>query len=174
MGNQEDKKDNGKLPLTQVPSEIIYNVAAVRQFGMKKYSKEPTWRNVEVERYRDALYRHWLAYVEDPYGLDEESGLPHLYHVAWNCATLCELEKDKLKSKKSSVDLSEIKSLDLSGATDEQISKLKDVLNIKTTEVVAAIHQDTVDTDGFDWKQGDYVKPTPLDYETNFGGMIVK
>lgn len=26
---------------------------------------------------------------------DEESGLPHLWHLATNCAFLCELEKDK-------------------------------------------------------------------------------
>ena len=150
MNNQEDKKDDGKLPLTQVPSEIIYNVAAVRQFGMKKYSKEPTWKNVEVERYRDAMYRHWLAYVEDPYGLDEESGLPHLYHVAWNCATLCELEKDKFKPKKDGVDLSEIKCLNLSNVTKEEVSAISDMM--KNSKVISC-----VDSDGFDWKKGDYV-----------------
>lgn len=138
MNNQTDKKDNGKLPLTQVPSEIIYNVAAVRQFGMKKYSKEPTWKNVEVERYRDAMYRHWLAYVEDPYGLDEESGLPHLYHVAWNCATLCELEKGKFKNNK--LDLSEFKpkaEITVANGSEIQINK--------------------VDEEGFDWDKGDYI-----------------
>ena len=138
MNNQTDKKDNGKLPLTQVPSEIIYNVAAVRQFGMKKYSKEPTWKNVEVERYRDAMYRHWLAYVEDPYGLDEESGLPHLYHVAWNCATLCELEKGKFKNNK--LDLSEFKP-----KAD------------KTVTNGSEIQSNKVDEDGFDWDKGDYI-----------------
>lgn len=148
MNNQQDKKDNGKLPLTQVPSEIIYNVAAVRQFGMQKYSKEPTWRNVEVERYRDAMYRHWLAYVEDPYGLDEESGLPHLYHVAWNCATLCELEKGKFKQNK--LDLSEIKSVTIKELSDEDknqmLSKLKKALDLKPF----------VDSNGFDWEKGEY------------------
>ena len=34
-----------------------------------------------------------MAYINDPHGLDEESGLPHLYHVACNIAFLCELEK---------------------------------------------------------------------------------
>ena len=154
--NQEIKKDAGKLPLTEVPSEIIYNVASVRLFGMSKYGKEQTWRKVEVERYRDAMYRHWLAYVEDPYGLDEESGLPHLWHVAWNCATLCELEKGKFKNNK--VDLSQIKSIKLN---EEEFKKVKDTCeNMLKDGQGLVIKADTplqyVDNDGFDWSKGDY------------------
>lgn len=152
MNNQTDKKDNGKLPLTQVPSEIIYNIAAVRQFGMKKYSKEPTWKNVEVERYRDAMYRHWLAYVEDPYGLDEESGLPHLYHVAWNCATLCELEKGKFKDNK--LDLSKIKKPVL--RTEDVEDALIWYGDVIKPDVVP-FAQSKVDSDNFDWDKCDYI-----------------
>lgn len=154
MNNQTDKRDNGKLPLTQVPSEIIYNIAAVRQFGMTKYSKEPTWRNVEVERYRDAMYRHWLAYVEDPYGLDEESGLPHLYHVAWNCATLCEMEKGKYNEQQV-LDLTKLKSVSFKSISMEEMAqateKLKEAIENQPLNA-------TVDADGFDWKKGDYVE----------------
>jgi hypothetical protein len=39
------------------------------------------------------MYRHLLAYIEDPLGKDEESGLPHLWHLACNAAFLCELQK---------------------------------------------------------------------------------
>ena len=43
---------------------------------------------------RDALYRHWLNYLDDPKGVDEESGLPHLWHLACNAAFLIEMEED--------------------------------------------------------------------------------
>jgi hypothetical protein len=35
----------------------------------------------------------FLAYLDDPAGVDEESGLPHLWHLACNIAFLCEMEK---------------------------------------------------------------------------------
>ena len=92
MNNQEIKADAGKLPLTLVPSKIIYDIAATRQYGVKKYGKKESWKSVEIERYRDAAYRHWLAYLNDPHGVDRESGLPHLWHVCCNMAFLCELE----------------------------------------------------------------------------------
>ena len=37
--------------------------------------------------------RHMMAYLDDPRGVDEESGLPHLWHLACNVAFLCEMEK---------------------------------------------------------------------------------
>lgn len=68
-------------------------IAKIREYGNKKYSDSESWRKVEIERYRDAAYRHWLAYLDDPHGVDDESGLPHLWHLACNVAFLCEMEK---------------------------------------------------------------------------------
>lgn len=92
--NQEAKADAGKLKLTLVPSQIIRDIAAVRMYGVVKYSDPENWRRVEIGRYRDALYRHWLAYLEDPESVDAESGLPHLWHMACNIAFLCEMERN--------------------------------------------------------------------------------
>ncbi len=50
------------------------------------------WRSVDPQRYRDAAFRHLMAYLDDPTGVDEESGLEHLWHLACNIAFLCELE----------------------------------------------------------------------------------
>jgi hypothetical protein len=86
------KHDTGKPRLSLVPSEIIRAVAAVREYGVQKYGDAENWRTVEKERYRDALYRHLLEYLDDPAGVDTESGLPHLWHLACNVAFLCELE----------------------------------------------------------------------------------
>lgn len=91
--DQTIKADNGKPQCRLVPSEIIRCIARVREFGLKKYCDPNNWKNVEVERYQDAMYRHLLAYVDDNKSIDEESGLPHLWHLACNVAFLCELDK---------------------------------------------------------------------------------
>lgn len=95
MYNQEAKKDNGKARLTLVPLQILYDIAAVRMFGVEKYPMGGTdnWKQVSTERYRDAAFRHLCAYLRDPDGVDDESGLPHLWHLATNIAFLCELER---------------------------------------------------------------------------------
>lgn len=97
MNNQEVKADEGKPQCRLVPSEIVRCIAKVREYGCKKYKDPNNWKNVEVERYRDAMYRHLLAYIDEPHGVDEESGLPHLWHIACNVAFLCELDKQKDK-----------------------------------------------------------------------------
>ena len=95
MTNQTVKHDKGKLQLTLVPREIIRDIARVRMYGVEKYTDPDNWRKVEVERYRDALMRHMLDYLDDPDGVDAESGLSHLAHIACNVAFLCELKKEK-------------------------------------------------------------------------------
>jgi hypothetical protein len=99
MYDQTIKTDAGKLRLTLVPTEIIKEIAAVREYGVNKYGDTASWKQVEPERYRNAAYRHFLAYLEDPYGYDEESGLSHLSHLACNIAFLCEIEKEKFNGK---------------------------------------------------------------------------
>lgn len=86
------KNDSGKIRPTLVPRGIIRKIAVVREYGVEKYKDPDNWKKVEVERYRDAAFRHFLAYLDDPNGLDAESGLPHLWHLATNIAFLCELE----------------------------------------------------------------------------------
>lgn len=93
MSNQEAKADAGKLQLTLVPTGIIRAIARIRLFGVAKYHDPDNWKRVEPQRYRDAAYRHWLAYLDDPGGVDAESGLPHLHHCACNLAFLIEMEK---------------------------------------------------------------------------------
>lgn len=94
--NYEAKHDEGKLQLSLVPVQIIRDVAEVRMFGNAKYHDPDNWRTVEKQRYVDALLRHLLAYLEDPDGVDEESGIEHYKHAACNMAFICELERGKL------------------------------------------------------------------------------
>ena len=62
-------------------------------FGCVKYHDPDNWKTVEIERYRAAAFRHFMAYLDDPAGVDDESGLTHLAHLACNVSFLCEMEK---------------------------------------------------------------------------------
>lgn len=94
MTDQTAKADAGKLQLTLVPREIIREIAKVRMYGNAKYPEggPDNWRRVSAQRYRDAMFRHMLAYLDDPKGVDPESGLLHLSHIACNVAFLFEVE----------------------------------------------------------------------------------
>lgn len=101
--NQSVEADRGKPSLTKVPRQIVRDIASVRDYGFAKYGEQADhWDMVEIERWRDAAYRHWLDYLDDPTGVDAESGLPHLAHVACNIAFLCELEKRRREENENS------------------------------------------------------------------------
>jgi hypothetical protein len=85
------KHDGGKPRLDLVPPEIIEAVGAVMTHGAEKYG-EASYKDVEPKRYRAALMRHICKWLKDPHGTDEDSGLPHLWHIACNVAFLCELD----------------------------------------------------------------------------------
>ena len=89
------KDDQGKVKLSLTPGQIIRDVALVREYGVKKYHDPDNWKKVELERYIDAFYRHWLAFVEDNGSIDEESGIEHYKHAACNMAFICELMKKR-------------------------------------------------------------------------------
>ena len=92
--DQEVKADGGKARPTLVPTGIIWAIAAIREYGCRKYHDPDNWKRVEAQRYRDAAYRHWLSYLEGEKN-DPESGLPHLHHLACNIAFLIELEGEE-------------------------------------------------------------------------------
>lgn len=92
VNNQTAKADAGKIRPTLVPRQIIRDIAVVREYGNRKYHDPDNWKEVEIERYRDALCRHLLAYLDDPKSVDEESGIPHYKHMATNMAFICEME----------------------------------------------------------------------------------
>lgn len=101
--SQEAKADAGKPRLTLVPRRIIWDIAEIREYGNRKYGDTENWRRVEPQRYRDAAMRHMMRYLDDPDGNDDESGLPHLWHLACNIAFLCELEEEKQKNPALSI-----------------------------------------------------------------------
>ena len=89
------KDDNGK-PMAGVLldfSRALQTVVDVGTYGAKKYTRTG-WATVPEgsQRYTDAMMRHLLAMDVDPDGLDKETGLPHLAHVAWNALAVLELQ----------------------------------------------------------------------------------
>lgn len=92
----EAKFDGGKPRPLLVPVSLMDAVTAIREYGCQKYADPENWRNVEPERYKNALYRHWLAYLRGE-KTDPESGYPHLWHLACNAAFLIEMEADHEK-----------------------------------------------------------------------------
>lgn len=96
MNDQNAKRDVGKIAITLVPMEMVEAAAVVRMYGNEKYPNggADNWKNVTVERYRDALFRHLIAYLREPYGIDHESGLPHWYHVTCNVAFITQKEME--------------------------------------------------------------------------------
>lgn len=88
------KDDDGKPPISLVPTGIIWEIAKVREYGLRKYpdTGREGWRSISKQRIRDAMLRHCLRYIEDPGGVDLESGLSHLSHLAANVAFLIEME----------------------------------------------------------------------------------
>ena len=85
------KHDGGKPRLSLVPAEAIEAIGTVMTHGAEKYG-EKSYKQVDPKRYRDALMRHICKWLKDPQGIDEDSGLPHLWHIITNAAFLCELD----------------------------------------------------------------------------------
>ena len=81
--DQTLKADKDKPRMELIPTSAYKALGNVLTFGAKKYSPN-SWQNVEIERYVGALLRHLCAYLEDPYGVDEESGLHHSEHLLTN------------------------------------------------------------------------------------------
>lgn len=88
------KEWTGKLELSYVPSQIIRDIAEVRMYGDAKYKDPDSWKVVPTKQWIDALYHHMLEFVDNPNGVDNESGIPHYKHMACNLAFICEQMKE--------------------------------------------------------------------------------
>jgi len=69
-----------------IDAEWTTKLAEVYTYGAKLY-EDNNWQQVESDRYYAALNRHIDKYAINKL-FDEESGLHHLYHAAWNCIAL--------------------------------------------------------------------------------------
>lgn len=101
MYDQTIKSDKGKPQLSIVPFDMLPMIAMVREFGIKKYKDINSWKKVEPKRYKDALLRHLIKWLENENEVDEESGLPHYWHFLCNASFLAYFENERIKNKDS-------------------------------------------------------------------------
>ena len=85
----DSKKPRMDLVLGGFPN-ALWGVGEVGTFGANKYS-DNGWKEVDnaVERYSNALLRHYLKYKTGEF-YDRETSLPHLSHMIWNACALYE------------------------------------------------------------------------------------
>lgn len=96
------KLDTGKNRLGLVLGAFapaLKQVGEVGTFGANKYT-DNGWLAVSnaIERYEDAMLRHWFEYKAGEV-LDQDSGLPHLAHMAWNALAILTLTLSKGPAK---------------------------------------------------------------------------
>jgi hypothetical protein len=94
--DQKFKADAGKLQarlLFEGCPRALQLAIAVLSYGAQKYEAH-SWRNVDVDRYKDAKARHM---VDGEYEFaDDESGLWHKAHELINLMFIIELETKQM------------------------------------------------------------------------------
>ena len=84
--NDSLKYDHEKIKYRLTPPQVIEALACIFTYGLQKYKKEGGWKQVDKERYQDALMRHFQDYLKG--NKLDESGFPHSFHVLWNAGAL--------------------------------------------------------------------------------------
>lgn len=79
--------NEGKPPLELIPPEPLWAMAGGLQYGAGKYAPRNWERGMAWSKPYACLMRHLLKWWEGK-EIDEESGLPHLWHVLINAAFL--------------------------------------------------------------------------------------
>lgn len=102
--NSKGRKYDNDKPLVgtmlQVFPRAFMAIGKVILKGREKYPDPENWKKVEdgQRRYRDSLMRHLIKHCMG-ITTDNETGLPHLVHAAWNALAILELylmEHDEL------------------------------------------------------------------------------
>ncbi len=97
LAQTEVKLDQGKLRYDLMPFDALDAVAEILTYGIKKYPKpEENWRvnstKEDIARYKAARLRH-ISMEAQGQVYDEESGMPHEWHIATNSLFIIALEK---------------------------------------------------------------------------------
>lgn len=83
--------DDGKTPYHLIPPELLEGVGQVLGFGAKKYAPRNWELGMDWSRVFASLMRHaWKFWRGEK--VDEETGLPHTWHMATNVAFLMAYE----------------------------------------------------------------------------------
>ena len=86
------KHDAGKPRLSLVPPEVVFALAEVLTHGAEKYADHNWLLGLDHSRVMDATLRHLMAY-QGGQDIDEDSGLPVLWHALTELAFLITYEE---------------------------------------------------------------------------------
>lgn len=96
-------KPNLGIVITKQFPNAIKALAQCSEYGHLKYAEtDKDWLNFKrienpVESYTNAMFRHVIE--ETNFVCDNESGLPHIFHTAWNAMARLEVYLDDLNKK---------------------------------------------------------------------------
>ncbi|MCK5612759.1 hypothetical protein KAR91_63385 [Candidatus Pacearchaeota archaeon] len=116
------KLDDGKIQAGVLKdfSLALTAIAEVGSFGANKYTRGG-WQSVPngIERYEDAFWRHLLKERHEP--VDEDSGLLHQAHLAWNILARLEMTLRKNHERIDNSDLNKLltKAIKVSEKSDD-------------------------------------------------------
>ncbi len=96
LGQSEAARfDEGKNRLDLIPPWSIDQIAQVYTYGTIKYDDDNWWKGMPWKKVIGPMLRHiWKWLRGEKY--DDESGLHHLAHAAWQCIALMEYERNKI------------------------------------------------------------------------------
>lgn len=81
--DQSKKFDAGKPMMELIPTSAYYAISNALTYGASIHGPN-TWQTISIDRWIGALLRHLCLYLDDPKGVDAESGLPHTAHLLAN------------------------------------------------------------------------------------------
>lgn len=87
----------GKLPMELIDPEVFEIMALSTQYGLNKYGIENrgNYRRGPIDLFFGAMLRHYHMHISGEI-IDSDSGLPHLYHMAWNAMAAAIICKDDI------------------------------------------------------------------------------
>lgn len=89
------KFDDGKERYDLIPPWALNELVKVYTYGTIKYDDNNWWKGMTWGKLFAALMRHaWKWWRGEK--LDDESGLHHLAHAAWQCFALMEYERNNV------------------------------------------------------------------------------
>ncbi len=94
---QDHKADSGKTDYTLLSVPFLEKMAEVRMFGVVRYKERDSWKKVEPERFKQALMRHCMEYINGKEINLEDGGVSVLAQIAVNAQFLYDLSKEEVK-----------------------------------------------------------------------------
>jgi len=96
LGKEEAARfDEGKNRFDLLPGYPLDQLAQVYTYGTIKYDDDNWWKGMPWKKVIGPLWRHFIKWLRGE-KYDDESGLHHLAHVAWQCFALIEYERHKI------------------------------------------------------------------------------